>query len=64
MVYNDLHSAYLGTLADIYDNPQFKSKPRGQSVREVLNYRFVIKKPIVGSVNFRMHLTFCKHIYI
>lgn len=45
MKYQTIHEAYLGTLADIYDNPDFTSAPRGQKVREKLNYQFTIIKP-------------------
>ena len=45
-VYNNLHDAYLGTLADVYDNPQFVCAPRGQKVREILDYKFVIENPV------------------
>lgn len=44
-VYTTIHEAYLGSLADIYDNPDFVSAPRGQKVREKLNYQFVITNP-------------------
>lgn len=42
MKYETIHEAYLGTLADIYDNPDHVSAPRGQRVREKLNYQFTI----------------------
>lgn len=45
-IYNDIHEAYLGTLADVYDNPQFKCAPRGQACREVLDYKFVVTNPV------------------
>ncbi|CAB4125247.1 thy_syn_methano, thymidylate synthase, methanogen type [uncultured Caudovirales phage] len=45
-IYSNLHEAYLGTLADVYDNPQFVCAPRGQKVREVLDYKFVIENPV------------------
>jgi thymidylate synthase len=45
-IYKNLHEAYLGTLADVYDNPQFVCAPRGQKIREILDYKFVIKNPI------------------
>lgn len=44
-VYTTIHDAYLGSLADIYDNPDFTSAPRGQKVREKLNYQFQITHP-------------------
>lgn len=45
-IYKNLHEAYLGTLADVYDNPQFVCAPRGQVVREILDYKFVIENPV------------------
>ena len=45
-IYDNLHDAYLGTLADVYDNPQFICSPRGQRIREILDYKFVIKNPV------------------
>ena len=45
-IYDNLHEAYLGTLADVYDNPQFYCAPRGQKVREILDYKFVIENPV------------------
>jgi thymidylate synthase len=44
--YNSLHEAYLGSLADVYDNPQFVCSPRGQRIRERLNYSFEILNPV------------------
>ena len=43
--YENLHEAYLGTLADIYDNPDFVCEPRGQRIREKLYYGFQITNP-------------------
>lgn len=45
-VYSNIHEAYLGTLADVYDNPQFVCSPRGQRCREILDYKFVITNPV------------------
>lgn len=50
MIYNNLHEAYLGTLADVYDNPQFICSPRGQKIREVLDYKFVIENPVAEAI--------------
>lgn len=44
-VYNNASEAYLGTLADVYFNPDVKSAPRGQPVREKLDYSFRVLKP-------------------
>jgi len=49
-VYDNVHEAYLGTLADVLDNPQFICSPRGQKIKEVLDYKFVIKKPTVETI--------------
>ena len=50
MRYENLHEAYLGTLADVYDNPQFICEPRGQKIREILDYKFVIENPVAESI--------------
>lgn len=50
MKYENLHDAYLGTLADVYDNPQFICAPRGQNIREVLDYKFVIENPVAEPI--------------
>lgn len=44
-VYKDIHEAYLKTLADVYDTPDFISSPRGQKTREKLNVIFTIINP-------------------
>lgn len=44
--YETIHDAYLGSLADIYDNPEYICSPRGQRVREVLNYSFKVLNPV------------------
>lgn len=49
-VYFDIHSAYLGTLEEVYDMPDSTSAPRGQKVRERFNYQFTIQNPKVEHV--------------
>jgi hypothetical protein len=44
-VYNNASEAYLGTLADVYFNPDVKSSPRGQPCREKLDYSFRVLQP-------------------
>ena len=44
-IYENIHDAYLGTLADVYDNPDYVCSPRGQTVREKLYYGFQITTP-------------------
>lgn len=48
--YKTVHQAYLATLADVYDNPEHVSTPRGQRVREKLNYQFTITEPTSDSI--------------
>lgn len=43
--YESIHEAYLGTLADVYDNPDYVCAPRGQNIREKLYYGFQITNP-------------------
>lgn len=45
--YDNIHDAYLGTLADIYDNPDYIAEPRGQRTREKTDYAFRIINPQV-----------------
>lgn len=44
-IFYDIHKAYLGALADVYDNPDHVAEPRGQRTREKLNYQFCILDP-------------------
>lgn len=44
-VYRTTSEAYLGTLSDIYFNPDVKSSPRGQPCREKLDYSFRVSEP-------------------
>jgi hypothetical protein len=44
-VYKNASEAYLGTLADVYYNPDVRSSPRGQPCREKLDYSFRILQP-------------------
>lgn len=44
-VYKNASEAYLGTLADVYFNPDVKSSPRGQPCREKLDYTFRVLAP-------------------
>jgi thymidylate synthase len=48
--YDNLHDAYLGTLADVYDNPDYICSPRGQTIREKLYYGFTITNPACESI--------------
>lgn len=43
--YISTSEAYLGTLSEVYFNPDVKSSPRGQAVREKLDYSFRVLQP-------------------
>ena len=49
-VYENVSEAYLGTLAEVYYNPDVKSSPRGQPCREKLDYTFRVLRPDVSPI--------------
>lgn len=49
-IYDDIHEAYLATLADIYFNYDFHSAPRGIPVREKIDYTFTIAGPVAEAI--------------
>lgn len=52
-IYNTTSEAYLGTLEDVYNNPDFKSAPRGQPIKEKLDYSFRVLQPNSLSISTR-----------
>ena len=48
--YDNIHDAYLGTLADVLDNPDYRCAPRGQEIYEKVDYQFRVLKPEAVSV--------------
>ena len=44
-IYKTVSEAYLGSLQDVYEKPEFISAPRGQRVREKLDYTFRVLEP-------------------
>ncbi|MGH7974953.1 MAG: thymidylate synthase [bacterium] len=44
-VYETGSQAYLGTLEDVYLNPDYRSAPRGFPIREKVNYMFTVLNP-------------------
>ena len=48
--YDNLHEAYLGSLADVYDNPDHIAEPRGQRTREKLDYQFRVRYPTIEAI--------------
>ena len=49
-VYENVSEAYLGTLAEVYYNPDVKSSPRGQPCREKLDHTFRVLRPDVSPI--------------
>lgn len=45
MNYQTTNEAYLGVLQDVYNNPDYKSSPRGLPVREKVDYSFSVLNP-------------------
>lgn len=43
--YETTSEAYLATLADVYENYEYKASPRGQPIREKLDYTFRVLSP-------------------
>lgn len=48
--YNTIHEAYLGSLEDVYFNPEHKAAPRGMPIREKLDYTFRVTNPVAEPV--------------
>ena len=48
--YENISEAYLGTLAEVYYNPDVKSSPRGQPCREKLDHTFRVLRPDVSPI--------------
>lgn len=63
-VYPDVSSAYLGTLEDVYENPTYKSAPRGLPIREKLDYMFHIMNPTsepIVTADFERNVTIAEY---
>jgi thymidylate synthase len=43
--YNNIHQAYLGTIQDVLDNPDFICAPRSQRILEKTDYSFRVRVP-------------------
>lgn len=48
--YSTTHEAYLGTLRDIWENPDYICSPRGLKIREKVDYSFRVKNPTAESI--------------
>ena len=44
-IYNTVSEAYLGSLKDVMENPEFRCAPRGQAILEKLDYSFKVLSP-------------------
>lgn len=49
-IYETIHEAYLGTLADVIDNPDYVCAPRGLKIREKTDYQFRVLKPVAEPI--------------
>lgn len=52
-VYKDVHDAYLGSIEDVLDSPDYVCAPRGQSILEKVDYTFRVTDPISEPVRTR-----------
>jgi hypothetical protein len=49
-VYETIHDAYLGSIADVIDNPDYVCKPRGLEIYEKCDYSFKVLKPVAEPI--------------
>lgn len=45
MVYKDINEAYREVLRDVWDNPDYRTAPRGLPIREKIDYSFSVLNP-------------------
>ena len=48
--YNTIHEAYIGSIADVLDNPDYICSPRGQQIYEKVDYSFRVLHPEAVSI--------------
>lgn len=48
--FTTIHDAYKGILEDVLFYPDYKCAPRGQAIREILDYQFRILSPVAESI--------------
>lgn len=49
-VFRTIHEAYLQILRDVVDYPDYQCAPRGQAIREILDYQFRITEPVAEPI--------------
>jgi hypothetical protein len=49
-IYKTTNEAYLATLQDVFETPEYVSAPRGQFIREKLDYTFRVLEPCSNSI--------------
>jgi thymidylate synthase len=49
-VFQNIHEAYLKTVADVIDNPDYICAPRGQLIREKVDYSFRVLNPVAEPI--------------
>jgi thymidylate synthase len=45
IIHSTTHQAYLGALSDVFNAYQYRSAPRGQAIKEIVNYSFTVTHP-------------------
>lgn len=45
LIHDTTHAAYRTALREVFYAPQYRSSPRGQSIREVMDYMFTVMRP-------------------
>jgi thymidylate synthase len=48
--YNNVHNAYLDALHTVWHNHEYVSAPRGQKIREILDYSFKVLHPVAETI--------------
>lgn len=48
--YDTIHEAYLGTLKDVLENPDFRCAPRNLPILEKLDYSFKVTNPVAEAL--------------
>lgn len=48
--YKTTHDAYLGTLRNVFHNPDYVCAPRGLKIREKVDYKFTVELPTDESI--------------
>ena len=50
IVYDNIHEAYLGTIDEVLQNPDYVCAPRGQKILEKVDYTFSVRNPVAEPI--------------